>query len=116
MLANTRPEAFVLMKLRTGRKQKGNESEASVNEQSQTTCPMVPGGAPQMAVLRSAGSVCVCVGGGGGILLRRQYVPLSAVGLEPTGRKADGYLKVGRRDNKEEEEEGTMKGRRPKQE
>ena len=60
--------------------------------------------------------VCVCVCGGGGILLRRQYVPLSAVGLEPTGRKADGYLKVGRRDNKEEEEEGTMKGRRPKQE
>lgn len=32
---------------------------------------------------------------------------------EPTGRKADGYLKVGRMGN--EEEEGMTKGRRSKQ-
>lgn len=59
-------------------------------------------------------------GGGGGeaagglFSVEKAICPsVSSQRPEPTGRKADGYLKVGRMGN--EEEEGMTKGRRSKQ-
>lgn len=75
---------------------------------------MVPGGAPQMAFPGQLANVRV--GGGGLFSVEKAICPsVSSERLVPTGRKRDGYLKMGRRQDEKRRggmQERMMKGRK----